>query len=127
MASPATLPPSQQPRYRQVADGILAEFKADSGYPLPGERELAERYDVSRGTVIAALNQLEREHRVERLPARGTFLVTGSGHAVRRVVLPFPAPGISSGGMLPENCAIVQEIQRGLIDAALAANDAITF
>lgn len=119
--------PSRQPRYRQVAAGILAEFTSGSGHPLPGERELAERYGVSRGTVIAALNQLEREHRVERLPARGTFLATGAGHAVRRVVLPFPAPGISSGGMQPENCAIVQEIQRGLVDAALAADDAITF
>lgn len=127
MESPAISTTARQPRYRRVADRILADFTAGPGHPLPGERELADRYGVSRGTVIAALNQLEQEHRVERLPARGTFLATGGGHAVLRVVLPFPAPGISSGGLQAENCAIVQEIQRGLIDAALVADDAITF
>ena len=118
---------TRQPRYRQVADRILSECAGDPGHPLPGERELAERFGVSRGTVIAALNELERQHRVERLPARGTFLTEHVPVSSLRMILPFPAPGITTAGMLPENLAIVQEIQRGLIDAALESGDAITF
>ena len=40
---------------------------------LPTERELAERFQVSRMTVRQALDQLEAEGRVERVRGSGTF------------------------------------------------------
>lgn len=45
---------------------------------LPSEAELAERYDVSRGTVRAALGLLADENLVEVLPGKGRR-VTGEG------------------------------------------------
>lgn len=41
---------------------------------LPSERELAEQYTVARGTVRAALDQLERAHLVRKKFGSGTFV-----------------------------------------------------
>lgn len=50
------------------------ELKA--GEQLPPERELARRYGCSLITVRRALDELSREHRVERARGRGTFITT---------------------------------------------------
>ena len=41
---------------------------------MPTERELSERFGVSRGTVRQALDRLEAEQRVHRHQGRGTFV-----------------------------------------------------
>lgn len=61
----------------QVADHLRHECRrAENGYALlPGERELAERLQVSRVTVRAALAQLQDEGLVRRVPGSGTQVV----------------------------------------------------
>lgn len=44
--------------------------------PLPQERELAERYDVSRSTVRQALKSLADEGRIYSVRGRGTFVAS---------------------------------------------------
>lgn len=46
------------------------------GSALPTERDLCERFDVSRGTVRHVLQQLENEQRIYRRQGRGTFVAT---------------------------------------------------
>lgn len=43
--------------------------------PLPGERELCEIYHVSRPTVRKALEMLEKEGCIVRLPGKGAFYI----------------------------------------------------
>ena len=55
---------------REILNGqILAPEK------LPAERELAEQYQVSRGTVRAALSKLEKEKFIEIKPGSGAFVI----------------------------------------------------
>ncbi len=46
------------------------------GAALPTERDLCERFGVSRGTVRHVLAQLENEQRIYRRQGRGTFVAT---------------------------------------------------
>jgi GntR family transcriptional regulator len=64
-----------QPKYRLLHDALAAlisDLPAGSG--MPTERELCERFGVSRGTVRLALDHLEAEQRILRHQGRGTFV-----------------------------------------------------
>lgn len=67
----------KQPLYDQLADKlsqtIMNDFK--TGDRLPGERELAEGYGLSRTTIRQALQELERLGLIERRHGRGTFVL----------------------------------------------------
>jgi DNA-binding GntR family transcriptional regulator len=67
----------KQPRYRQVADALLADVRAGRikvGATLPGELELVERFAVSRHTVREALRLLGDLGLIERRQGVGTVL-----------------------------------------------------
>lgn len=68
---------SSVPMYRQLADlirGRIQRGELDRGARISSEAELCETYSVSRMTVRTALSELEREHLVERIPGKGTFV-----------------------------------------------------
>jgi DNA-binding transcriptional MocR family regulator len=80
-----------------LASGLLAAVGSGAiplGSRLPAERRLAEALGVSRGTVVAALDQLEARGLVERRP--------GSGSYVRS------APITASGAPTPEDAELVE-------------------
>ncbi|HVP75801.1 MAG TPA: GntR family transcriptional regulator [Gaiellaceae bacterium] len=69
---------SDAPRHRQIADALRRSIRAGvyvRGGQLPSERELAEEFEVSRGTVRQALATLRSEGVVvSRKGARGVVL-----------------------------------------------------
>ena len=54
------------------------------GDQLPAERELAQRFDVSRTAVREAVKALGEKGLVEAQPGRGTFIIDGTAHAIRQ-------------------------------------------
>lgn len=73
----------RQPLYDQLVD-ILTEkinHECQAGDALPSERELSERYGLSRTTVRLALQELERLGMVVRQHGRGTFVADRSAKA----------------------------------------------
>jgi GntR family transcriptional regulator len=68
---------SAQPMYVQLKAAIVADIVAGHYQPhqqLPSERELCQRYDVSRMTVRQALIELAREGAVYTRIGKGTFV-----------------------------------------------------
>lgn len=62
------------PKYLEIVEALDDELRhAPEGHRLPTERELAERFGVSRMTLRQALDELARAGRVERVRGSGTF------------------------------------------------------
>lgn len=73
----------RQPLYDQLVD-ILSEkidHELSPGDLMPSERDLSERYGLSRTTVRLALQELERLGMVVRQHGRGTFVADRSSQA----------------------------------------------
>ena len=76
------------PRYLQLAgalEDLLGRESPGDGARLPSERELAQRLGLSRGTVVAAYEQLAERGLVTRRQGSGTRVVGADRH---------PAPGL---------------------------------
>jgi len=68
------------PKYQKIKQYILQGIAARNFTAgVPSENQLAEKFSVSRMTARRALDDLEREGSVERIPGKGTF-VRRSGH-----------------------------------------------
>jgi GntR family transcriptional regulator len=68
--------------YAQVADALRADIRAGTyapGAKLPSERALIERFDVSAGTIRAALVQLRAEGLVVSYQGRGVYVTEQTG------------------------------------------------
>ncbi|MEZ5473497.1 MAG: GntR family transcriptional regulator [Steroidobacteraceae bacterium] len=66
-----------QPRYRQLAEQLIAEIRASKlqvGQTLPGEHELVARFGVSRHTVREALRLVTELGLIERRQGVGTVV-----------------------------------------------------
>lgn len=67
----------KMPRYEQVRwhiQTLLTESKWDESTPLPTEQELADKYQVSVGTVRKAVEKLVEDGVLLKQQGRGTFL-----------------------------------------------------
>ncbi len=75
------LGPDALPLYLRLADQIRVDLGSDGagGARLPSERQLAERYAVSRVTIRAALSELRDRGLLVSLPARGWALAAELG------------------------------------------------
>ncbi len=65
------------PLWRQLADilrGKIESRELPAGGIMPSETTLSQEYGLARGTVVKALDALEREGLVERVQGRGTFV-----------------------------------------------------
>lgn len=66
---------SALPLYKQLEEVILQEIaRLSDGDMLPAERELQEKYHVSRATVRATLEEIERLGRIKRVQGVGTIV-----------------------------------------------------
>ena len=66
---------NRQPLYEQLKDILLSDIlRRKSGEMLPTEKELCERYKVSRQTVRQTLKDLSAEGYLIRTPGRGTVV-----------------------------------------------------
>jgi GntR family transcriptional regulator len=73
---------SVQVKHARVSTLLAAEIMGGSltpGSRLPGEHQLAARFDVSRGTIRQALARLEADGLIEKHPGAGSF-VSFEGH-----------------------------------------------
>ncbi len=73
----------KQPLYDQLVDILSEKIEKEyrPGDLLPSERELSERYGLSRTTVRLALQELEKLGMVVRQHGRGTFVADRSTQA----------------------------------------------
>lgn len=72
----------KQPLYDQLVDILMEKIDHEyrPGDLLPSERELSERYGLSRTTVRLALSELEQLGLVVRKHGRGTFVMDRSSN-----------------------------------------------
>ncbi|MGA9640043.1 MAG: FadR/GntR family transcriptional regulator [Terriglobales bacterium] len=68
---------------RQVEDSIL-NGQLKPGDQLPAERDLAQRFGVSRTAVREAVKTLREKGLVEAYSGRGTFITNGTSQAIRQ-------------------------------------------
>ena len=59
--------------YNELKDNIDKKLWK-KGMKLPTEHELAEQYNISRHTVRKALDRLEQDEYINRIPSKGTFV-----------------------------------------------------
>ncbi|MFF4130492.1 GntR family transcriptional regulator [Streptomyces mirabilis] len=102
--SPTSIHPSdQEPRYARIAAQLLGELRDGTvppGERLPGERELATRFGVSRETVRQALQRLRRDGLVST-DRRGSHATLPGTTAEHIPSLDFPV-----GAHTAEPCAV---------------------
>ncbi len=82
-------PDGTQPLYREVKRLLtqsLIEGEWEAGGALPSETKLAERFNVSIGTLRKAIDELVAERVVTRHQGRGTFVAT---HNANRLMFHF--------------------------------------
>ncbi len=122
---------AKEPLYATVAHSLIRQVRSGklrSGDQVPSERELAERWGISRGTARMALKELETFGYVERQGARGTILrYDGDPKRPLRAVFAFPEKSISPDILSPECWAISAELYRGMLAGAAETGIQVLF
>jgi GntR family transcriptional regulator len=87
MADQTAIDSDLVPRYVQAYSAMkdwIAQGKYPAGSRLPSEAELCKLFNVSRITVRAAVEMLEKQRLVERSQGRGTFVLENTIEAPSR-------------------------------------------
>lgn len=110
-------PPSAAATYVSVADELQAYIAtAAAGERLPSEHELATRYDISRVTARAVLQELERRHLVRRTRGSGTFVARRIDFPVTPDSPPSWSEAVRRGGGVPETKILSVNVLRAQSD-----------
>lgn len=73
--------------YQQIVEQIEQSIRSGQlkpGDQLPAERDLAERFGVSRTAVREAVKALGEKGLVEALPGRGTFVIDATSQVIKQ-------------------------------------------
>jgi GntR family transcriptional regulator len=69
---------SPVPLYYQFKQSLLERFENNEfpiGQSIPTEKELKDEYDISRATVRRAMQEMEHDGYIHRIPGKGTFVL----------------------------------------------------
>ena len=125
------------PVYLRVAEAILQAIQSgriQPGKALPGVRELAERLDVNRNTILVALRELEDQGWILARPRSGFFVVEplpaagGHGRPTPAQAAPAAGPGFDLPSVwqpITSTANILMDLTDGVADARLAPMDAL--
>jgi DNA-binding LacI/PurR family transcriptional regulator len=117
----------------QVGNRIVADIKSgsiDSSKRLPGYRVLAGKYDVSWGTVIEALHQLEKNSVIQRRSRSGTYIsprYLDNFKKTTQLAFVFPEKSLSRDSLNYEIWGINSEVYHGMINEAAQNHARIEF
>src|SRR5579862_5908688 len=87
-------PACEQPLFLQLASAIADDIRRGRlkpGEPLPGTRELAERLELNRNTIVAGYDELAAEGLVSTRVGGGTFVAEALPASMRA---PDPNAGV---------------------------------
>ena len=117
----------------QVGNRIIADIQSgsiDSSKRLPGYRVLAGKYDVSWGTVIEALHQLEKNSVIQRRSRSGTYIsprYLDNFKKTTQLAFVFPEKSLSRDSLNYEIWGINSEVYHGMINEAAQNHARIEF
>lgn len=122
--------PTFSPLYRQIKDFLIASLERGEWGPgdaIPSEGELAQRFNVSQGTVRKAIDEMAAENMLVRRQGKGTFVSTHSDpRAFYRFLRLLPDDGVAvpsvSEPFFCEQVAATPEVAQAL---GLVAGDAV--
>jgi GntR family transcriptional regulator len=117
-----TSPDAAQPRYRFIVDRIVETIDGGSfrdNDPLPSERELSEKYVVSRDTVRKAVRYLEKSGVIYSDPGRGTFVAPAMVRQMSRFIDGFSQDTLHRGGKAGHRVLLVEALPAALGMAGL--------
>ena len=105
----------------------IIRTRIETGEYLPGKRlktirQFASDFDVSPVTIVKALDILEEETLIERVPVKGVF-VSNRLRAEKKQLyacFAFPEKGISPASRKSENWGLSSELYRGLLNGSQA-------
>jgi DNA-binding LacI/PurR family transcriptional regulator len=101
-------------KYEEIYSKLLQQLATGTWKPgdkLPTERELAERYKVSRPTINRVMNRLHDSGQLRRVVGAGTFLAEpGTEPAVAYKTFGLFVPGLGQGEIFEPICARIAEL-----------------
>lgn len=100
------------PKHAQLREWLLTQVAVlDEGDPVPSERVLMQRFDVSRGTVRKAVDGLIDDGVLSRSPGRGTYVAarTPRPRLVTDVHLASFTRDMAARGLRPQSRLVLLE------------------
>ncbi len=123
--------PTFSPLYRQIKSLILQRLESGEWRPgeaIPSETELAQRFNVSQGTVRKAIDEMAAENLLTRRQGKGTFVATHEDpRAFFRFLRLVPiAGGVEPARSIPIECWRAKAGPEAARMLALQVSDPIT-